>query len=232
MWLCTRERLLLFDELAFSASRSLFFFFCVRKYISSVFWYFVKPRTPTPTQHVGTFSISTKRFISSYILFTRWHSQFVSIGLQSDHKVLHTLPHSSACTRVCVSVCKCSSFSILFRNCFLSTLFRSQPFIAYRCLHMYVMPLEFSVSQRDFICFACNPYATAIAIYAALRSKPSNGICACVLIKWPQKSLLIKLKNCESFLLLHLNYSTDVFYMYTSTHARILCSKGYYFDRK
>lgn len=89
--------------------------------------------------------------------------------------------------------------------------------LSFFCTHSYIsLTLCYSIgifgfSQRDFICFACNP------CHVCAACSTYSIICACVLIKWPQKSLLIKLKNCESFLLLHLNYSTDVLY-----------TKGYY----
>lgn len=95
------------------------------------FFIFISLASCKAIHHVETFNISTKRFISSYILFTRWHSQFVSIGLHTDHKVLHTLPRTLAC------MCMCSSFSILFRYCSFSTPCRPQPFRSYRCLHIY-----------------------------------------------------------------------------------------------
>lgn len=200
-----RARLLLFDGGVFFVSFSLFF---VCQYISLASCKAVHAHTHT--HHVETFSISTKRFISSYILFTRWHSQFVSIGLHTDHKVLHTQLFA---VRMYVCVCMHSSFSILFRYCFLFALFACRPLISL---------FHWNFRFRKGILFALH------VIHATPLPLPymQHGICACVLIKWPQKSLLIKLKNCESLLLLHLNYSTDVFYMRTT-----LYSKGYEFDR-
>lgn len=110
------------------------------------------------TCHVETFNISTKRFISSYILFTRWHSQFVSIGLHTDHKVLHThFTSPLACMCICVL-----HLVFFFAAFFLHSLLPlSTPHI---CV-LFHWNVRFR--QRDFICFACNPCHCHCRIYAA-----------------------------------------------------------------